>query len=104
MGKFFDELFNSHEQPCYCGKCRDIFEDDTEIESFEVDVELEDPEEIINEYFELLSDADTPDDVYQLLTMIFFEGVEYGTKDELINDIRVKLQILNDLQSENHDI
>ena len=101
MGKFFDELFNKNKKSCNCPQCRGVplEEDDIDVESMLVDVELENPEEIVQMYFNSIKEvAETEEEVYMMLMGLFFEGTEFGRKEGLLGDIQAKIVELNNMQ------
>lgn len=103
MGKFFDDKFNKNKQPCNCPSCRGVrpMDDEIDAEAMTIDVEIPDPQEIVAEYFAMISQADSPEEVFEILNGLFYEGVEFGAKEELLDDIQLKIEMLNALQNGN---
>lgn len=92
---YFNNKFNKNKNQCNCPECRGV-----NIEHFEVDLNLEDPEEVIQHYFEMILEAKTEDEIYTLLHELFNESADYGYKSALIDDIEEKIGFLSSLQEE----
>lgn len=100
MGKFFDELFNKRNSPkCNCHHCRMGSIQDLDVEETIIDIELEDPEEVILDYFDSIKEADSEEEVIQLLTHLFNEAAYFGQKEGLLSDIQLKVDMLNFLEN-----
>lgn len=91
---YFKNKFNKNNQ-CNCPECRVV-----NIEHFEVDLNLEDPEEVIQHYFEMILEAKTEDEIYTLLCGLFNESADYGYKSALIDEIEEKIGFLSSMQEE----
>lgn len=68
--------------------------------TMELEVEIDDPNEIVNEYFEIIKNVNNQNDLYELLIDLFNEGVLYSHKSLLLEQIEEKIDKLNYLNVE----
>lgn len=68
--------------------------------TMELEVEIDDPNEIVDEYFEIIKNASNQNELYNLLIDLFNEGVLYARKFLLLEQIEEKIEELNYLNFE----
>lgn len=94
---YFKNKFNKNNQ-CNCPECRGI--PNIDVQEMVVDLELDDPDDIVDHYFEMVKEAETEEEILDLLHELFEESVSYGYKLAMIEDLGEKIQILNTLNKE----
>lgn len=101
MSNFFESLFNQNNNSCNCsdGESHHSFD----IKTNQVDVELADPTEILLSYYDLLMESKNAEEVAVYISMLFYEGVDYGTKRTLISDLERKIEELSEYEDEVDD-
>lgn len=68
-----------------------------------IDVEIEDPDEIIEMYYEEMINTDSKYKLSTLATSLFYEGMRLGYKEALLDSLEVKMTLLklfNDNENE----
>jgi len=79
---------------CNCPECRGV----SEVQQMYVDIEIIDPDEIINEFFEEIKNARSEDELFRLLTE-FHDTVYTNTyKEFLIDELNEKINALHALE------
>jgi len=78
----------------------DDYENQQEFNIIDLEVEIDDPNEIVNEYFEIIKNVNNQNDLYELLIDLFNEGVLYSHKSLLLEQIEEKIDKLNYLNFE----
>ena len=79
---------------CNCPECRGV----SEVQQMYVDIEIIDPDEIINEFFEEIKKARSEDELFRLLTE-FHDTVYTNTyKEFLIDELNEKINALHALE------
>lgn len=68
--------------------------------TMELEVEIDDPNEIVDEYFEIIKNASNQNELYNLLIDLFNEGVLHARKFLLLEQIEEKIEELNYLNFE----
>jgi excinuclease UvrABC ATPase subunit len=84
----------SDENQCNCPECRGV----TDINHMEIDVYIDDPNDIIDEYFEIVKDAQSEEELYDILVEFYNAAVDNTYKQVLLNEINEKVAMLNDVQ------
>lgn len=72
----------------------------------EIEIEIEygaDPDETIDDYLELLYDADSLQEFREILEGLFYEGMRYGMETILVGEIQAKAEALSKLNQEFED-
>jgi hypothetical protein len=83
MFKGFNFNSNNEEEKCNCPDCRGV--SNTDIEHMEIDVNVEDPGELIAEYFELIKMSESEEELFEML-MDFFNEVCYNSHQQFLLD------------------
>lgn len=89
LGDFFKNKYNEHEH--------------FNISRYELDIEFEDPEDIIKDYFDLICNVQSETQLQNYLTELFSVAYSMGVKDILYDEIIDKcerLRVLNYLGGE----
>lgn len=86
--------FNQDNDSCDCPKCRGV----QEIEFLKLDIEIEDPQDILDDYFEYIKEARNEEELYGLLTSFFTEVSLHTHKIILLEQVKGKIDLLNDLE------
>lgn len=68
--------------------------------TMELEIEIDDPNEIVDEYFKIIKNASNQNELYNLLIDLFNEGVLYARKFFLLEQIEEKIEELNYLNFE----
>lgn len=95
MGTFFDELFNKNNS--------DMTFSHIVSEENVIGVSIEDPEYIVSDYFQLIKEANSIDEVKSILMALFEEGIRHAIKEAAIDEIRYNIEILRELEEEYND-
>jgi hypothetical protein len=86
--------FNNNQDECNCPECRGV----SEVQQMYVDIEIIEPDEIINEFFEEIKKARNEDELFRLLTE-FHDTVYTNTyKEFLLDELSEKINLLHSLE------
>jgi len=92
-GKFFSEKFRKNS----LNERQFLFED---YEEYGTDVVLYHPEDIINEYYQEILNANNEEEIHELLTRMFSESYIEGAKKALLVMSQVGMNLLNSIQDD----
>lgn len=95
MGKFFEDKFKKNSQQCNCSS---RMGSNIDVNETIVDIQFEDPNDIIDEYFKQIINVNSEEEIQEMLTNLFYEGVIFGVKEELLDDIQMKVEMLHSLE------
>lgn len=85
--------FNNKNQ-CNCPECRGV----TDINHTEIDVYIDDSNDIINDYFEIVKDSQSEEELYEILVEFYNAAVENTYKQVLLDEINEKVAMLSGFQ------
>lgn len=92
---YFNNKFNK--KNCNCPSCRGIDDlipvEDIDIEY--VEIKLDDPEEVVDQYIANILQASSEDEIASLIWMLFEDAFDIGYKQSLMDDIDNKVSDLN---------
>jgi len=94
MAGYYDHLFENNKK-----KSRYISND--HIHEINYDIEIDDdPDEIVDFYYEELLGAESVVEIKEIANDLFMEGVKYGIQQVLLEEIHAKIEALNYLNSD----
>jgi len=86
--------FNNNQDECNCPECRGV----SEVEQMYVDISIENPDDIINEFFDEIKEARNENELFRLLTE-FHDTVYTNTyKEFLLDELSEKINLLHALE------
>jgi hypothetical protein len=86
--------FNNNQDECNCPECRGV----SQVEQMYVDISIENPDDIINDFFDEIKEARSEDELFLLLAE-FYDAVYKNTyKEFLIDELNEKINTLHVLE------
>lgn len=87
--------FNSGDEECNCPECRGV---NQELEHVEIDVEIRNPEELLEEYFEAIKNVNSEEELYALLLEFLGEVTANAQKEVHLDEVESKMALIQALE------
>ena len=81
---------------------QDNSEEMDQAEFMSADININDPQETIDNYFELFLNANSEDEIYELVTELYGEAHTDGYKSSLLSHLQDILEEVHDIAADEH--